>query len=115
MKKGDFVILALALVLAALPLLLLIPADAAPAEVLVRQDGRLLRTLPLDTDCTVEFTTDHGTNVVQVSGGAASPAPPARTAPARAWAPSAAPAKRWSACPTASPSRSPAQPIPSTP
>ena len=70
MKKGDFAILALALVLAALPLLLLIPADAAPAEVLVRQDGRLLRTLPLDADCTVEFATDHGINVVQISCGA---------------------------------------------
>ena len=69
MKKGDFAILALALVLAALPLLLLIPADAAPAEVLVRQDGRLLRTLPLDTDCTVEFATAHGVNVVEISGG----------------------------------------------
>ena len=53
MKKGDLVILALALVLAALPLLLLLPADAAPAQVLVRQDGQLLRALPLDADCTV--------------------------------------------------------------
>lgn len=69
MKKGDFVILALALVLAALPLLLLLPADDAPAVVLVRQDGQLLRTLPLDADCTVEFATEHGTNVVEVSGG----------------------------------------------
>ena len=67
MKKGDLVILALALVLAALPLLLLLPADAAPAQVLVRQDGQLLRALPLD--CTVEFATVHGTNVVEVSGG----------------------------------------------
>lgn len=69
MKKGDFVILALALVLAALPLLLLLPADDAPAVVLVRQDGQLLRTLPLDADCTVEFATERGTNVVEVSGG----------------------------------------------
>lgn len=70
MKKGDLVILALALVLAALPLLLLLPANATPAQVLVRQDGQLLRALPLDADCTVEFATEHGTNVVEVSGGA---------------------------------------------
>lgn len=69
MKKGDFVILALVLALAVLPLLLLLQEESAPAKALVRQNGRLLRALPLDTDCTMAFTLEDGINVVEISDG----------------------------------------------
>lgn len=71
MKKGDFIILALALLLAAAPLLTLLPAAPAPARAVVRKNGRIVRELPLSQDCDAAFDAD-GYNLVRVRGGAVS-------------------------------------------
>lgn len=70
MRKGDWIIIILAILLAVLPLLTLLPTSGQPAQAIVRRDGDIIRTLPLNFDCTVEFSDESGVNVVQVENGA---------------------------------------------
>ena len=49
MKRGDFVIIALAILLALTPLLLR-PARGAAPRAIVRKDGEIAAELPLDED-----------------------------------------------------------------
>ncbi len=59
----------LAVVLAVISLFLIPKGEAAFVE--VWSEGALLYTLPLNTDTSVEITTDRGTNTVTVAGGKA--------------------------------------------
>ena len=71
MKRGDIVILILALLLCAAPLLMLLPAPSAPARAVVRQNGAVLYTLPLEADVEKEVLSpdDSGFNLIRVQGG----------------------------------------------
>ena len=71
MKRGDVVILILALLLCAAPLLMLLPAPSVPTRAVVRQIGAVLCTLPLETDAEKEFLSPDGSgfNLVRVQSG----------------------------------------------
>ncbi len=69
MKKGDLIILGLALVLAAAPLTLFLTPAAPPARAVVRINGGVVRALPLETDALISFD-ECGYNRVRVRGGA---------------------------------------------
>ena len=71
MKRGDIVILILALLLCAAPLLMLLPAPSAPARAVVRQNGAVLYTLPLEADVEKEVLSPDGSgfNLIRVQGG----------------------------------------------
>ena len=68
MKRGDFVIIALAILLALTPLLLR-PARGAAPRAVVRKDGEIAAELPLDEDAVLRLE-EGGQNVLRVSGGA---------------------------------------------
>ena len=68
MKRGDFVIIALAILLALTPLLLR-PARGAEPRAVVRKDGEIAAELPLDEDAVLRLE-EGGQNVLRVSGGA---------------------------------------------
>ena len=68
MKRGDFVIIALAILLALTPLLLR-PARGAAPRAIVRKDGEIAAELPLDEDAVLRLD-EGGQNVLRVSGGA---------------------------------------------
>lgn len=68
MKRGDFVILALAVLLALAPLLLR-PGESGPLRAVVRKDGEIVAELPLDEDAVLRLE-EGGQNVLRVSGGA---------------------------------------------
>ena len=72
MKRGDIVILIFALLLCAAPLLMLLPAPSAPVRAVVRQNGAVLCTLPLETDAEKEILSPDGSgfNLIRVQGGA---------------------------------------------
>lgn len=75
MKRADWVILIVVVVLAALPLLTLLPpaALAAPAaNAVVRQNGAIIRSLPLGQDAQVVIDGGAGTNTIEIANGAAS-------------------------------------------
>lgn len=71
MKRGDVVILILALLLCAAPLLMLLPAPSAPTRAVVRQNGAVLCTLPLKADAEKEILSPDGSgfNLVRVQSG----------------------------------------------
>lgn len=69
MKKGDLIIYLAALLLAALPLLLLLAPEQEPAYAVVRIDGSPVRTFPLNTDAQETFTSSGGENTVCIKGG----------------------------------------------
>lgn len=69
MKKGDLIIYLAALLLAALPLLLLLTPAAEPAHAVVRIDGKPVRVFPLDQDAQEIFTSAGGENTVCVKDG----------------------------------------------
>lgn len=71
MKRGDVVILILALLLCAAPLLMLLPAPSAPMCAVVRQNGAVLCTLPLEADAEKEILSPDGSgfNLVRVQSG----------------------------------------------
>ena len=54
MKRGDFVIIALAILLALTPLLLR-PARGAAPRAIVRKDGEIAAELPLDEDAVLRM------------------------------------------------------------
>ena len=68
MKRGDFVLIALAILLALTPLLLR-PARGAAPRAVVRKDGEIAAELPLDEDAVLRLE-EGGQNVLRVSGGA---------------------------------------------
>lgn len=70
MKKGDWLIIVLSVLMAALPLFLMLRTEEPPAWVVVRRDGEIIRTLPLDAEETVEFSDANGANWIQVKNGA---------------------------------------------
>lgn len=74
MKRGDVVILILALLLCAAPLLMLLPASSAQARAVVRQNGAVLCTLPLEADTEKEIFAPNGSgfNIIRVQDGAVS-------------------------------------------
>ena len=71
MKRGDVVILILALLLCAAPLLMLLPAPSVPTRAVVRQNGAVLCTLPLEADAEKEILSPDGSgfNLVRVQSG----------------------------------------------
>lgn len=71
MKRGDVVILILALLLCAAPLLMLLPAPSAPTRAVVRQNGAVLCTLSLEADAEKEILSPDGPgfNLVRVQSG----------------------------------------------
>lgn len=71
MKHGDVVILILALLLCAAPLLMLLPAPSVPTRAVVRQNGVVLCTLPLEADAKKEILSPDGSgfNLVRVQSG----------------------------------------------
>ena len=71
MKRGDVVILILALLLCAAPLLMLLPTPSAPTRAVVRQNGAVLCTLPLGVDTEKEILSPDGSgfNLVRVQSG----------------------------------------------
>lgn len=71
MKRGDVVILILALLLCAAPLLMLLPAPSVPTRAVVRQNGTVLCTLPLEADAEKEILSPDGSgfNRVRVQSG----------------------------------------------
>lgn len=71
MKRGDVVILILALLLCAAPLLMLLPAPSAPTRAVVRQNGAVLCTLPLEANAEKEILSPDGSgfNLVRVQSG----------------------------------------------
>lgn len=71
MKRGDVVILILALLLCAAPLLMLLPAPSVPTRAVVRQNGAVLCTLPLKADAEKEILSPDGSgfNLVRVQSG----------------------------------------------
>ena len=71
MKRGDVVILILALLLCAAPLLMLLPTPSVPTRAVVRQNGAVLCTLPLKADAEKEILSPDGSgfNLVRVQSG----------------------------------------------
>lgn len=71
MKRGDVVILILALLLCAAPLLMLLPAPSVPTRAVVRQNGAVLCILPLGIDTEKEILSPDGSgfNLVRVQSG----------------------------------------------
>ena len=71
MKRGDVVILILALLLCAAPLLMLLPAPSVPTRAVVRQNGAVLCTVPLEADAEKEILSPDGSGftLVRVQSG----------------------------------------------
>ena len=71
MKKGDFLLIALALLLAHSPLLLRPgqEAEGAAARAVVRKDGAVVAVLPLNEEAELPLN-ENGYNLLRVSGGA---------------------------------------------
>lgn len=71
MKRGDVVILILALLLCAAPLLMLLSTPSVPTRAVVRQNGAVLCTLPLKADAEKEILSPDGSgfNLVRVQSG----------------------------------------------
>lgn len=71
MKRGDVVILILALLLCAAPLLMLLSTPSVPTRAVVRQNGAVLCTLPLKADAEKEILSPDGSgfNLVRVQNG----------------------------------------------
>ena len=71
MKRGDVVILILALLLCVAPLLMLLPAPSVPTRAVVRQNGAVLCTLPLEADAEKGILSPDGSgfNLIRVQSG----------------------------------------------
>lgn len=72
MKRADWVILIVVVLLAALPLLTLLPPAAPAQNAVVRQNGAVIRTLALDQDAQVTIESGAGANTIEIANGAVS-------------------------------------------
>lgn len=69
MTRGDKVLIAALLALAAALFALSVIGDRPGAEAVVTADGRECAVLPLDEDTVYEAVSENGRNVIRVSGG----------------------------------------------